>query len=226
MTDWKTFLYLGGLLLGVIVLGLVLGLERHVISETFESKQEETNQNHQNESQEEFTETISITNPIDVNQTVKIQNGLEVNGLIKAGDPIFNARLPSGWSSKGIHAFDIYANGTIGSGTNGNVNSKITNDGQLCLGNTCITHEDLRGLKTLLHDIQLRNRIQLGSVSLQDIDGRLNISKPVNIHSNQHQGLIIYGHNNDHNYMEFRKPNAGNARGRWIGYSGGHWTGR
>jgi hypothetical protein len=153
MTDWKTFLYLGGILLGVIVLGLVLGLERYAIAETFEtfeSKQEETNQNHENESQEiqeGFNEPINIAEQVNLQENASLNKNITVNGLIKAGGLTSTHNWPAGWTREGLQAWDIYSNATIGAGQNGNVNARLIHNGQLCLGNTCIDENHLKVIK-------------------------------------------------------------------------------
>ncbi len=53
----------------------------------------------------------------------------------------------------GLHTLDVYANGTIGAGTNGNVAASINNSGtitgkQLCIDNVCLTSQQLNTIKT------------------------------------------------------------------------------
>lgn len=63
------------------------------------------------------------------------------------------------------------------------------------------------------------DRVCIGTTCLETKDGRLEISKPVTIRSNVHQGLQIYGTDPAHNYLEFKRQ-SDNVRGRWVGYSG------
>jgi hypothetical protein len=212
MTGWKEIIYIGLILIGVILLGLVLGLERHIIAEAFESQEGF------------FNEPINVDSDVNV-QGVTNVNNLNVNNLLKAGDNIYSQQWPSGWSRKGIHAFDIYANGTIGAGRDGVVRSSLRNDGHLCLGGVCVNETELRKLKQMANGNIEANQVCVGTSCLETKSGRLEISKPVVIRSNQHQGLQIYGMNPQHNYLEFRRQDN-NTRGRWIGYSGGNWTGR
>jgi hypothetical protein len=60
-------------------------------------------------------------------------------------------KYPSGWGN-GIHSWDIYANGTIAAGTNGEVNASLTSEGivggkTLCLADVCIDRRQLQKLR-------------------------------------------------------------------------------
>lgn len=153
MTGWKEIIYIGLILIGVILLGLVLGLERHIIAEAFES-QEETQEGF-------FNEPITVDSDVNVQGATNVNN-LNVNNLLKAGNNIYSQQWPSGWARKGIHAWDVYANGTVGAGRDGVVRSSLRSDGQICLGGTCMNETELRKLKEIAGGTIRANQIFIG----------------------------------------------------------------
>jgi hypothetical protein len=158
MTGWKEIIYIGLILVGVILLGLVLGLERHIIAEAFESQEQS-----KEETQEGFfNEPITVDSDVNVQGATNVNN-LNVNNLLKAGNNIYSQQWPSGWARKGIHAWDVYANGTVGAGRNGVVRSSLRSDGQICLGGTCMNETELRKLKQMASGNIQANQISMGT---------------------------------------------------------------
>lgn len=64
-----------------------------------------------------------------------------------------NDKYPSGWGDTGIHAWDVYANGTVAAGQNGTVAASMDNAGQikgkmLCIDDVCINKNQLQTIKS------------------------------------------------------------------------------
>lgn len=76
---------------------------------------------------------------------VSVRKHLHVNRTIQD-------KYPSGWGD-GIHARDLYANGTVATGQNGNIAASINNVGEvkgktLCIEDVCIDKNQLQQIKS------------------------------------------------------------------------------
>jgi hypothetical protein len=80
--------------------------------------------------------------------------GATINGQLKVVPGGDLGNLPDRWGG-GVHTWDVYANGTVGVGQNGQVASSMDSLGQIkaaqsvCIGGTCITEGQLKRLLTL-----------------------------------------------------------------------------
>jgi len=80
----------------------------------------------------------------------KLNGELKVQ-KIAAHPNVFNTPYPGGWGG-GVHTWDLYAEGSVGVGTNGKIGSLLGRDGVLCLddgsGGECINKKDLQKMKS------------------------------------------------------------------------------
>jgi hypothetical protein len=78
---------------------------------------------------QDFNTRLQNTAPDTLSlQGINGDGSLNVQGRIGAGGEPANSGYPAGWSG-GIHSWDIYANGSIGVGSNGSLGAWLQNNG-------------------------------------------------------------------------------------------------